>query len=68
MLRDAINDLGIVVVRDAATLDELLEAMIKYNLMPSDALIALTCRHYGIDTILTFDQDFRRVPWLKVVP
>ena len=25
-------------------------------------------KHYGIDTILTFDEDFKRIPWLKVVP
>ncbi|WP_267195217.1 hypothetical protein [Hyperthermus butylicus] len=28
----------------------------------------MTCRHYGIDTIPTFNNDFRRVPWLRVVP
>ncbi len=38
------------------------------GLLPNDALIAATCRHYGISTIATFDEDFRRVPWLRVVP
>lgn len=42
--------------------------MIEYKLLPGDAIIALTCKHHGIDTILTFDEDFKRVPWLKVVP
>jgi len=42
--------------------------MRSYNLLPGDALIAVTARHYGIDTILTFDEDFKRIPWLKVIP
>ncbi len=45
-----------------------IEIMKEYGLLPNDALIAATCKCYGIDTILTFDEDFRRVPWLKVIP
>ena len=67
-LRNIIRDLNIMVLKDVADLEELLDVMIKYNLTPSDALIALTCKHYGIDEIITFDQDFKRVPWLKVIP
>ncbi|OWJ55462.1 PIN domain-containing protein [Pyrodictium delaneyi] len=40
----------------------------RYKLLPGDALIALTCRRYGIGRILTFDEDFKRVPWLEVIP
>ncbi len=47
---------------------ELREAAERFHLLPADAVIALTCRHYGIDIILTFDEDFRRVPWLRVAP
>jgi predicted nucleic acid-binding protein len=72
---DAINDveelvekLGIIVLEDKGSLRELLEAMRSYNLLPGDALITITARHYGIDTILTFDEDFKRVPWLRVIP
>ncbi|OWJ55787.1 hypothetical protein Pdsh_01395 [Pyrodictium delaneyi] len=64
---EMLRELGITVLRDHAEPSELLEVMKNYNLTPSDAIIALTCRHYGIDTILTFDGDFRRVPWLKVI-
>lgn len=63
-----IEALDIAVLQDYANPRELLEVTAKYNLPPSDAVIALTCKHYGIDTILTFDEDFKRVPWLKVVP
>lgn len=72
---DAINDvgelidrLGILVLEDRGSLGELLKTMKSYSLLPGDALIAVTAKHYGIDTILTFDEDFKRVPWLKVVP
>jgi len=40
----------------------------EYGLLPNDAVIAATCRRHGIGVIATFDDDFRRVPWLKVVP
>ncbi|MCE4599460.1 MAG: PIN domain-containing protein [Desulfurococcales archaeon] len=50
------------VVREASNI------AIKYGLLPNDALIAATCKHYGISVIATFDEDFVRIPWLKVVP
>ncbi len=39
-----------------------------HGLLPNDSLIVATCKHYGISTIATFDEDFKRVPWLKVIP
>ena len=56
------------VLPDAASVEELHEVMERYGLLPGDAAIALTCRHYGISTILTFDEDFKKVPWLRVLP
>ncbi len=67
-MRDLLSEYSIIVLQDRAEISEIHETMIKYNLLPGDAIIALTCKHYGIDTILTFDKDFKRVPWLKVVP
>ena len=67
-LRRLLSEYDIIILQDKATIDEIHKTMIKYNLLPEDAVIALTCRHYGIDTILTFDEDFKRVPWLKVIP
>ncbi len=61
-------EFDIAVLRDYAEPRELLETMRKYQLTPSDAIIALTCKHYGIDAIITFDEDFKRIPWLKVIP
>jgi predicted nucleic acid-binding protein len=39
----------------------------KYGLLPNDALIAATCKHYGITKIATFDSDFKRVDFLEVI-
>ena len=44
-----------------------LETMQKYNLLPNDALIAATCKYYGISKIATFDEDFEKVDFLEVV-
>jgi len=37
-----------------------------FRLLPNDALIAATCRFYGIKRIATFDKDFERVKFLEV--
>jgi predicted nucleic acid-binding protein len=37
------------------------------RLMPNDALIAATCKYYGIRKLATFDDDFNRVDFLEVV-
>ena len=47
--------------------DNVLEVMEKYRLLPNDALIAVTCKHYGIKKIATFDPDFKRVDFLEVI-
>ncbi|PUA33914.1 MAG: hypothetical protein B7O98_00385 [Zestosphaera tikiterensis] len=46
---------------------EIIQYMEGYGLMPTDAIIALTCRQHGINAIATLDEDFKRVPWLKVI-
>ena len=61
-VEELIDKLGILVLEDKGSLKELVEFMRRYNLLPGDALIAITARHYGIDTILTFDEDFKQVP------
>jgi len=68
VVKELIKRLNIRLVPSMYTEEELYKALIEFRLLPSDAIIALTCKHQGIDTILTFDEDFKRVPWLKVVP
>ena len=46
----------------------LMEYMVEYKLLPNDALIAATCRVHDVRAIATFDDDFRRVPWLRLFP
>jgi predicted nucleic acid-binding protein len=47
--------------------DLLLDSVIVYRLLPNDAAIAAACRYYEIKRIATFDHDFNRVDFLKVV-
>jgi len=63
-----LKDSNVRIVEDYHSLSEWLEIMKKHRLLPSDAQIALTCKHHNIKVIATFDEDFRRVPWLEVVP
>lgn len=64
-----LKELYVRVVADAEVQpSQIITAMDNYKLSPRDAIIALTCKHHNIDTILTFDEDFKRIPWLKVVP
>ncbi len=67
-LTTLLEDAKVTVLEDKATPKEIIDVARKYHLLPADALIALTCRHYGIGRILTFDEDFKRVPWLTVIP
>ena len=62
-----LDDLDITVLRDYQNVSETWELMKNYNLLPNDALIAATCKHYGIRKIATFDEDFKRVDFLEVV-
>ncbi len=64
-----LGELYVKVVADIeAQPSQIVNTMDNYRLAPRDAIIALTCKHYDINAILTFDEDFKRIPWLKVVP
>ena len=52
------EDLKIDVLNDYQDFDKVCKIMRRYKLLPNDALIAATCRHYGIRKIATFDEDF----------
>ena len=57
----------ISLVADTKGVDSIREMAEKYRLLPSDALIAATCRHHNIKRIITFDSDFDRVDFLEVI-
>jgi len=67
VLDDLIKEGNIIVLQDSPQIEELRKIMEKYHLMPSDAQIVLTCKSYGVDKIATFDSDFTRVDFLKVL-
>ncbi len=50
------------------SIKELLDLIKSYGLLPNNALIVIAALKHGIGTIATFDEDFKRVPWLKVIP
>jgi len=63
----ALLDVWEIVVLPPAGHEDMMNIMLNYGLLPNDALIAATCKHYGIKKIATFDEDFRRVDFLEVV-
>ena len=65
-VKNVIDNLKINVITDLP-LSEFIEIFENYNLLPNDALIAATCKYYGINKIATFDDDFKRVDFLEVV-
>ena len=58
---------SILILENKCNVDDFQSIMEKYNLLPNDALIAATCKHYGIKKIATFDGDFKRVEFLEVL-
>ena len=63
-----IQSLDIAILEDRGSLDEVVETMKTYNLLPGDAIIAVTCKHHGITTIASFDEDFKRIKWINTIP
>ena len=58
---------SILILENKCNVDDFQSIMEKYNLLPNNALIAATCKHYGIKKIATFDGDFKRVEFLEVL-
>ena len=67
-IKKLLEDLEVEVLVENVEYQDMMETASQLKLLPSDAIIALTCKHNDIDTIITFDEDFKRVHWLKVVP
>ena len=64
---ELLYELDIALLKDHQDVSEIREFMSAYSLLPNDALIAATCKHYGIRKIATFDEDFKRVDFLEIV-
>lgn len=59
--RKMLSEFNVLVLKDYFNQAELINTMIKYHLLPSDAQIVITCMHYNIKDIASFDSDFDRV-------
>ncbi len=49
------------------SMDDFMDIMKHYKLLPNDALIVATCKYYEIKKIVTFDEDFKRVNFLEII-
>ena len=67
-LLNVIKDKLIVLELNEAIFEASKEIIKRYYLLPNDALIAATCKSYGIKKIATFDSDFKRVDFLEILP
>ncbi|MCE4605739.1 MAG: PIN domain-containing protein [Desulfurococcales archaeon] len=68
MVNNFIKDFKATIIVDYQNLAELVETIKHYKLAPNDAQITITCKHNNVKTLASFDEDFKRVPWLKVIP
>ncbi|MCD6348897.1 MAG: PIN domain-containing protein [Candidatus Korarchaeota archaeon] len=68
MVNGFTRDFHVVILRGHQDPDELVHAIKSYRLAPSDAQVVITYKQHGIGTLASFDTDFNRVPWLKLVP
>lgn len=59
------RDISILPINDDP--DDWSNAMIRYNLLPNDAMIVSTCLKHEISRIAAFDSDFQRVDWMSVI-
>ena len=59
------RDISILPINDDP--DNWSDAMIRYNLLPNDAMIVSTCLKHEISRIATFNSDFQRVDWMSVI-
>ncbi len=58
----------VAIIVDYQNSAELVETIKHYKLAPNDAQITITCKHNNVKMLASFDEDFKRVPWLKVIP
>jgi len=67
-IQNLLKDLEVEVLIETVGHQDMIGVANSLKLLPSDAIIALTCKYHGVETIFTFDEDFKRVPWLNVLP
>ena len=62
-----LTEFDILILENRCDIEDFRNIMEKFRLLPNNALIAATCKHYGIKKIATFDEDFKRVDFLEIV-
>ena len=64
---DLLGELDVELLANRFDTSDFLDMLQEYRLLPNDALIAATCKFYGIRRIASFDEDFTRVDFLEIV-
>ena len=61
-IRKLLEDLEVEVLVENVEYQDMIETARQLKLLPSDAIIALTCKRNNTDTIITFDETLRGFP------
>ncbi len=64
MIDSLLRDFDIKIINEYFNYKEYIQVLQEYRLLPTGTQIVLTCKHHGINTTLTFDEDFKRIPRL----
>jgi predicted nucleic acid-binding protein len=62
-----IKESNIIILKNIAVFPEFIQISRKYNLMATDAFHVTAMKKSGITNIVTFDKDFERVDFIRVL-
>ncbi len=67
-IEETLNLLEVSTLLDSQNWHLIKDLMFKYSLLPNDATILATCMENRLDALATFDEDYRKVQEVKILP
>ncbi|WP_456365656.1 PIN domain-containing protein [Thermococcus sp.] len=67
-IEETLNLLEVLTIPDSQNWGLIKRLMFGYSLLPNDATILATCIEHGLDALATFDNDYRKVQEVKILP
>jgi len=67
-IEETLNLLEVLTLPDSQNWGLIKRLMFRYSLLPNDATILATCIEHGLDALATFDEDYRKVQEVKILP
>jgi len=67
-IEETLNLLEVSTLQDSQNWGLIKRLMFRYSLLPNDATILATCIEHGLDALATFDEDYRKVQEVKILP